>query len=44
MRQGGGAVASFNPIKVSKIEIEISNKLSDKNKEIRVSEICVLGK
>lgn len=44
MRQGGGAVASFNPIKVSKIEIEISNKLSDKSKEIRVSEICVLGK
>ena len=44
MRQGGGAVASFNPIKVSKIEIEISSKLNGEDGEIRVAEIAVLGK
>lgn len=44
MRQGGGAVASFKPVKVNKIEIEISQKLSNENEEIRISDIWVLGK
>ena len=45
MDQGGAAVASFNDIKVNKIEITVSKKLSDLNgSEIRISDIVVLGK
>ena len=43
MRQGGSASASFNEIKVSKIEITISQSLAGQ-KEINVSDICILGK
>lgn len=43
MRQGGSASASFNEIKVSKIEITISKTLNGQ-KGIKVSDICVLGK
>ena len=43
MRQGGSASASFNEIKVSKIEITISQTLAGQ-KAIKVSDICVLGK
>lgn len=45
MDQGGAAVASFNDIKVNKIEITVSKKLSDLNgSEIKISDIVVLGK
>ena len=44
MEQGGAAVASFNEIKVDSIEITVSQKLSGENKEIRISDIVVLGK
>ena len=42
MRPGGSALASFNEIKVSKIEIAVSETLSG-GKEIGISEIYVLG-
>ncbi|MGN1062151.1 MAG: family 43 glycosylhydrolase, partial [Candidatus Scatosoma sp.] len=52
MRQGGGAVASFKPIKVTKLEIHISSKYSNEfgdgtlgeNKNINVSELYIMGK
>lgn len=45
MRQGGSAVASFNPVKTNKITIKISKKISaDFGKNIRISDIVVLGK
>ena len=42
MRPGGSALASFNEIKVSKIEIAVSSTLSG-GKTIGISEIYVLG-
>lgn len=45
MNQGGASVASFNDIKVNKIEITVSKKLSDlKGEGIKISDIVVLGK
>lgn len=52
MRQGGGAVASFNPLKVTKLTIQISSKYTTEfedgslgeNKGINVSELYVMGK
>ncbi len=45
MNQGGAAIASFNDIKVDKIEITVSKKLSDlKGEVIKISDIVVLGK
>ena len=45
MNQGGAAVASFNDIKVNKIEITVSKKISESNGgEIKISDIVVLGK
>ena len=45
MNQGGAAVASFNDIKVNKIEITVSKKISDSNGDgIKISDIVVLGK
>ena len=45
MSQGGSALASFNDIKVNKIEITVSKKISDlRNNQIRISDIVVLGK
>ena len=43
MRAGGSALASFDEIKVTSITIKISQKLSSSNKEIRISDIVVLG-
>lgn len=43
MRQGGSATCSFNEIRVSKIEINISQTLNG-SKEFNISEIYVLGK
>lgn len=43
MRQGGSALASFDEIKVSKIELLVSQTL-DGGKEFRLSELYVLGK
>ena len=51
MRQGGAAIASFNPIKVKKMTIEISSKFTNEypdggngNKQINVSELYIMGK
>ncbi len=45
MNQGGSSLASFNDIKVDKIEITISKKISaDRDNTIKVSDIVVLGK
>ncbi|MBQ8394360.1 MAG: hypothetical protein IJX49_02180 [Clostridia bacterium] len=44
MRAGGSALASFDEIKVTSITIKISQKLSNANKEIRISDIVVLGR
>ena len=45
MNQGGAAVASFNDIKVNKIEITVSKKISDSTGDgIKISDIVVLGK
>lgn len=52
MRQGGGAVASFRPIKVTKMTFTISSKYTKEyedgsdgtNRQINVSEIYVMGK
>lgn len=44
MRVGGAAVASFDPIKVSKIRITLSQKFKTVEEAIKVSEIAVLGK
>lgn len=43
MRQGGSAHASFGEMKVSKIEISVSDTLSG-GEEFRISELCILGK
>ena len=45
MNQGGSALASFKEIKVNKIEIKISSKISnDRDNMIKVSDIVVMGK
>ena len=44
MRAGGSALASFDPIKVTKITITISKKFRDTSKAIKVSDIVVLGR
>ena len=44
MRAGGSALASFDPIKVTKITITISEKFRDTSKAIKVSDIVVLGR
>ena len=45
MNQGGSALASFKEIKVNKIEIKISSKISnDRDNIIKVSDIVVMGK
>lgn len=52
MRQGGGALASFDNIKVTEMKIQISSKYTnytedldtEENYEIHVSEIFVMGK
>lgn len=42
--QGGAAIASFNDIKVSKIEITVGKKLTDaRGNGIKISDIVVLG-
>lgn len=45
MNQGGSSLASFNDIKVDKIEITISKKITtDRDNIIKISDIVVLGK
>lgn len=44
MRVGGSALASFEPIKVTKISITLSEKFRNTSKAIKVSDIVVLGR
>ena len=43
MRQGGASVASFEDIVVSEVNIIVSEKISDVNKEIKISDVVILG-
>lgn len=44
MRTGASVLASFNPVKVKSVKISISKKLGEAGKEIRISDVVVLGK
>ena len=44
MRQGASCLASFNSIKVKSITISISQKISNENNQIKISDVVVLGK
>lgn len=44
MRPGSAAAATFNEITVSEIKIKISDLIDTTSKELRISEIMVLGK
>ena len=43
MRQGGASVVSFDDITVSEVKIVVSSKISDANKEIKISDVVILG-
>ena len=44
MRTGTSALASFNPVKVKSVKIAVSKKIRETGKELRISDIVVLGK
>ena len=43
MRSGGAATVSFEEIKVNSVKITISEKIDPADKEIRISDIMILG-
>ncbi|MBQ8884893.1 MAG: hypothetical protein IJY62_00745 [Clostridia bacterium] len=43
MKTGGSCLASFNEIKVKSVTVSISKRLNQTGKEIRVSDIVILG-
>ncbi len=44
MRTGASSLASFNPVKVKSVKVSVSKKLNETGKEIRISDVVILGK